>query len=271
LPTGHAIFDLELLAHTTFSNLYPLLLTVSGGAVVLENGDSWRDTFVATLRGDGVKLPSFFITQTSHTATYASGRRIPKHVTPIKGMNNDKMKEWIDMISEHVDQPSLLILDQASSHKSPTVIEHIGTKVLPDGTPKFQPLLLPAKASFLISPCDNSFFSAFKTHYTKLNRHTLALKKQACETAYQAVSNTTVANLFRHCGIITTETIHQIENRLSKGMTCILSETEEEYKEFYDSWKTGALQDDDLPPPPRGVGNDIILPEDSLLDGGYWV
>ena len=132
---------------------------------MLENGDSWRDTFVATLRGDGVKLPSFFITQTSHTATYASGRRIPKHVTPIKGMNNDKMKEWIDMISEHVDQPSLLILDQASSHKSPTVIEHIGTKVLPDGTPKFQPLLLPAKASFLISPCDNSFFSAFKTHF----------------------------------------------------------------------------------------------------------
>jgi len=258
-------------ASTTFSNPLPLLLTISGGAVVLETGDSWRDTFVATLRGDGEKLPGLFITQTSYNASYASGRRVAKPATPTKGMNIDKMKEYVDMISNHVHMPSILIMDRLSSHTSPQVLQHIKTKVFHDGTEKLKVLLLPAKTSFLISPCDNSFFSAFKTHFSTLNRCTLALKREACDSAYQSVTRTSVANLFRHCGIVTSETIEQIEARLAKGMTCVLSDKDHEYKDFFDSWKSGTLENASLPPPPRRVEDDLYIPDDSLLDGDYYM
>ena len=132
---------------------------------------------MATLRGDGYKLPGMFIIQQSHTARKSSERYVPKDVTPRKGMNKETMFDYIDEVARHVHKHSILLMDQAAHHTSGEVIDYIRAKMLLDGSTMFKPYLLPAKSSFLISPCDNSFFATFKRNFHTKSRDTLNKKR----------------------------------------------------------------------------------------------
>ena len=85
-------------------------------AVVKEKGDTFRDTVALTVRGDGVDIPPYIIVHTYRTASYASRRRCAQGEQPVKGMNNARMKLYLDHISQYVQKTSLLCMDRLSSH-----------------------------------------------------------------------------------------------------------------------------------------------------------
>lgn len=90
-----------------------------------ETGDSFRDTLALTVRGDGVDIPPFIIVHTYKSASKVSGRRCQAGEEPIRGMNVKRMIDYIDHISQYVQETSLLILDRLSSHTSGKVNQHI--------------------------------------------------------------------------------------------------------------------------------------------------
>jgi len=242
----------------------------SGNAVVAEEGDQWRDTFVATLRGDGHKLPGKFILQQTHNAARASERFVPKSVTPCKGMNIEKMIEYIDEIAVHVRTFSLLIMDKASSHTSSVVLNHIRSKTLPDGTQMFEPVLLPAKTSFLISPCDKSFFALFKHHFQWRPKLSIIHKKNSALAAYQQVSAEAVRSFFRGCGLVTTETMETIRIRLREEVSGHFTRKQRKALRFYRKWIRGRRDVEGSPEVRYRRLAGRIGPNDSALDGDHW-
>lgn len=84
-------------------------------------------------------------------------------------MNNARMKQYVDCISDYVQEPSLLIMDRLSSHTAGEVIRHVCSKVTFNGEQLLFPILIPPKTAFLISPLDMGAIGAFKAHYYKLD------------------------------------------------------------------------------------------------------
>jgi hypothetical protein len=117
--------------------------------VVLEDGESFRDTMAATLSSSGAWIPPFYIRSEYANASKASGRRPEVGKKPVKGMNIPKMKEYADHLDKYVDEPSVLVMDRLSSHTSKEIINYLESKTCSDGTQKFDVLLLPAKGAFL--------------------------------------------------------------------------------------------------------------------------
>jgi len=95
---------------------------------VQQQGDRFRDTLALTVRGDGVDIPPYFILHTYKNAAKASGRRCPASEDPVKGMNNKRMKRYINHVAKYVSEPSLFIMDRLSSHTSAKVLNHIRSK-----------------------------------------------------------------------------------------------------------------------------------------------
>jgi len=120
----------------------------------LSEGDRFRDTAALTVRADGVDIPPFLIKGQVGNASKASGRRPKKGEKPVKGMYKDHMKKYADHVSQYVTEPSLLLLDRASSHTSKEVIEYFEDFLTGDGQALFKVLLLPAKTAFLVSALD---------------------------------------------------------------------------------------------------------------------
>ena len=156
--------------------------------MVKEKGDTFRDTVALTVRGDGVDIPPYIIVHTYRTASYASRRRCAQGEEPVKGMNNARMKLYLDHISQYVQKTSLLCMDRLSSHTSREVREYIESFKLPDGQRMFIPIYLAPKTAFLISPLDMGAIAAFKAYYHRLDRSTIDLKIRAVQQAWDEVS-----------------------------------------------------------------------------------
>ena len=236
-----------------------------------ETGDSFRDTVTLTVRGDGLDIPPHFILHTYRNASKSSGRRCGKGETPIKGMNNARMMEYIDHIANYVQEPSLLIMDRLSSHKSGEVIRYICSKKTNNGDQLLYPILLPAKTAFLISPLDMGAIGAFKSHYYRFDRTTIDLKKRAMVQAWAAVSNETLKNICRNCGIIGEESLQSLRSRFMKDVVGIVPEELEEVWDYYDAWKSGLIEVEGAS---RGRGVTLEIPQqlpEADLDGQYWI
>ena len=127
--------------------------------------DTFRDTMVATVRGDGVDIPPFFIKTQSKSASYASGRRAPPDTKLTKGMDNEQMSLWLDHLMNYVNEPIILLMDRLSVHYSKSTMQKIKSMRLPDGRGAITMRLLPAKTAFLLSPLDMGAFAAMKTYF----------------------------------------------------------------------------------------------------------
>lgn len=106
-----------------------------------------RDTIVATLRGDGQKLPLFYI---QHKRQKTKNKEVIQRA--VKGMTESLMLEYIEeVLRPHTTPGQVLFMDQLSSHKTQRVkakLAEIGLKVV----------YFPPKTAADLSPCDNCFF-----------------------------------------------------------------------------------------------------------------
>ena len=238
--------------------------------MVQESGDTFRDTVALTVRGDGVDIKPFIIVHTYRNASQASGRRCAANETPIKGMNTNRMIDYIDHISQFVQETSLLLMDRLSSHTAAPVRAHIEGKLLPNGERMFLPLYLPAKTAFLISPLDMGAIAAFKTHYYTLDRSTLELKVRAVRAAWDAVPNGALRNICHNCGIVGEESLPSLRRRFMSDVVGSVPEELEEQANFFDSWQSAAIEVEGAS---RGRGVTLQVPaqiSEAELDGIYW-
>jgi hypothetical protein len=239
-------------------------------AVVQESGDAFRDTVALTVRGDGVDIKPFIIVHTYRNASQASGRRCAANETPIKGVNIDRMIDYIDHISQFVQETSLLLMDRLSSHTAARVRAHIEGKLLPDRERMFLPVYLPAKTAFLISPLDMGANAAFKTHYYALDRSTIELKVRAVFAAWDAVPNEALRNICRNCGIVGEESLDSLRRRYMSEVVGSVPAELEEQADFFDSWRSGAIEVEGAS---RGRGVTLDVPaqlSEADLDDIYW-
>ena len=239
-------------------------------AVVGQEGDRFRDTLALTVRGDGVDIPPYIIVHTYKNASYTSGRRCPSNETPVKGMNNSRMKAYIDHIDQYVDEPSLLVLDRLSSHTAAEVRRYMESKRTVGDKQKFIPIYLPAKTAFLISPLDMGANAAFKSHYYKLDRSTLPKKLRAVHQAWDAVSNDALKNICLNCGIVGEEDMEALHARFEKEVLGVIPRRHQDYLNYYDAWCSGAI---DVEGATRGRQVTLKQPrqlKEGELDGAYW-
>lgn len=235
-----------------------------------ENGDAFRDTVALTVRGDGLDIPPFFILHTYGNAARSSGRRCAANDTPVRGMTIPIMKEYIDHVAQYVEEPSLFLMDRLSSHKAGATIQHIQTKHTATGEQLLIPIFIPPKTSFLVSPLDMGAIGAFKSYFYKLDRSTLERKKSAVQQAWDNVSNEALRNIFMNCGITSEETMDSIRHRFMSQVVPVVPEKLEETLDFYDSWKSGAINVEGAS---RGRGVTLQIPQQlsqAYLDGHYW-
>jgi hypothetical protein len=238
--------------------------------VVKETGDSFRDTLVLTIRGDGVDIPPFLIIHSDKNASRRSGRRCNADDKPVKGMNIPLMKLYIDHISQYVEKQSLLVMDRLSSHTSAKTRRYIESFSLPNGERMFYIVLLPPKTAFLISPLDMGAISAFKSHYHRLDRSTLQLKKAAVLDAWKQVSNDALANICLNCGVVGEEPMESLRERFLKEVTGLVPEKIAEHLDFYDAWASGAIE---VAGAHRARGVSLEKPkqlDEAYLDGPHW-
>lgn len=238
--------------------------------MVQEEGDTFRDTMVATLVGDGTHLSPFYVESQYANASYASGRRPKSGEKPVKGMNIKKMKEYIDHIDAQVDEPKVIIWDRLSSHISKEVRDYTHSKVCADGRQKFQTKLLPAKAAFLISPCDMGFFGMWKPEYYKYDRSTKGLKFSAARETWKSVDPEKVRNLFINCGLTSKETSKALHKRLMNEVQGGIPEELEEVWDFYDGWLSGAFEVEGATRPRSAPLEKPLHLPDTGLNGVYW-
>ena len=185
-------------------------------------------------------------------------------------MTSARMIDYIDYISDYVEEPSLLGMDRLSSHTSGAVKGHIESKLTATGDDKFIPEYLPAKTAFLISPLDMGGISTFKSHYYRMDRSTLDLKIRAVYSAWDEVSNESLFNICQNCGVVGEESIDSIRDRFMTEVVGLVPPQHEELLDYYDSWSSGQI---DIEGASRGRGVTIEIPqqlEEGHMHGLYW-
>lgn len=251
--------------------IFPIVeVNLRNNPVVEEKGDRFRDTVALTVRGDGVDIPPFFIAHIYKTASRVSGRRCEVGEEPVKGINIPLMKSYIDHISQYVEEQSLLVMDRLSSHTSAKIRRYIESFTLPSGERKFYILLLPAKTAFLISPLDMGAISAFKSYFHRLDRTTLNHKRTAVQEAWDQVTNESLVNICRNCGVIEKESIDSLRSRFLKDVVGLVPEEYANHLDYYDAWSSGHINVEGAT---LGRGVSLELPlqlEEGHLDGRRW-
>jgi len=238
---------------------------------VQSTGDRYRDTAALTVRTDGVDLPPFFIKGQVGNASKKSGRRPEKGKKPVRGMSKALMKEYVDHITPFLSEPCLILLDRASSHTSKEVLEYMKQWKTAKDDQLLIPLLMPAKTAFLLSPLDNGANSAFKAHFYRLDRSTFALKKNAVRSAWDSVSNESLRNICKNCGLLGDETLQSIRDRFMKEVRGVVPEQLEYSLELFEAWMGGSIRVEGAELH-RGVMLERpAQTDDSTLDGRKWV
>lgn len=233
-------------------------------------GDSFRDTMAATLDSRGSWVPPFYIKTQSKSASYASGRRPAPDEKAVKGMNNQKMKEYADHLDRYVDEPTRLVLDRLGAHTSRAVRDYIEAKKCNDGRQKFKVMLLPPKSAFLISPLDFGFFSYWKAEYYKFDRSAPELKFWAANQTWKKVDSDKVVEFFRNCHLIGNETEATLRSKLLELVQVSVPEELEDVLDFYDGWLAGAFDVDGVSAPRDLPFEKPTQLDEGALDGVYW-
>lgn len=225
---------------------------------------------LATLDSEGGWVPPFYIKTQYKSASYASGRRPAPDEKAVKGMNNEKMKEYADHLDRYVDEPTRLVMDRLSAHTAKSSRDYIEAKKCTDGRQKFKTLLLPPKGAFLISPLDFGFFSYYKSEFYKYDRSTPELKFWAANQVWKKVDPNKVVEFFRKCHLIGREKVGTLRQQLHELVRSSVPEELEDVVDFYDGWLSGAFEVDGVAAP-RELPFELPMQLDEAgLDGIYW-
>lgn len=162
-----------------------------GGPQVASPGSSNRDTIAATLRGNGEKLPLYYL---KHKRQRTKNNEVVERA--VKGFTEAIMLDYINQILvPNVAPGTVLFLDNLSSHKTTQVQNRLRELGI-------IPVYFPPKAAPDLSPCDNVFFHLFKNEFRKLDRSTPELKREAAFVAYEAISASKVRSCWKKCGLL---------------------------------------------------------------------
>jgi hypothetical protein len=223
------------------------------------------------VRADGKDIPPFLIKGQVGNASIASGRRPKRGEKAVAGMNVELMKKYAEHISIYAKEPSLIILDRASCHTSKTVIAELESYLTPDGRQLFKVLLIPPKAAFLVSALDNGVISAFKQHFYQYDRSSFGLKKCAVKLAWDEVSNDSILNICKSCGLHGDVRLSSIRSKFEKNVLGLIPEILTPSLELYDQWKVGEIS---IVGANLGRGVQYVRPrqlDDGTLDGIKWI
>lgn len=225
---------------------------------------------VATLDSEGGWIPPMYIKTQSGSASKASGRRPEVGEKPVKGMNNELMKEYADHIDRYVDRPSRLIYDRLSSHTAKATIQYIESKKCTDGRQKFKVCKIPPKGAFLVSALDNGFFAYWKEMFHRFDRSTPQLKFWAANQTWKLVQEEIVKGFFDNCLLTGRKKEKTIRRELHDRVRYGVPEELEEEWEFYQGWLAGAYDVEGVSGPREAALDSPTQLEDSALDGLYW-
>ena len=112
--------------------------------------------------------------------------------------------------------------------------------------------------------------AAFKEKFYGLDRSTIDLKRRAIVQAWRDVSNDSLKNIWKNCGLIGKEPIASFRTRFMKEVKGVLPEEYENLIDFYEGWKNGAF---DVQGATLGGGIALDTPEQitqAHLDGDSW-
>jgi hypothetical protein len=180
-----------------------------------------------------------------------------------KGPGVDMVKRWVDTVSDYMEDEPILLLDSLKAHKNKEVLEllhELGVRTLffPPGCGKY------------LDPVDNSFNSAFKTHYYKQRRDTHIEMLRAIRNSYFKATEENIQHYFTCTGYLSNKPAHVVaEQLLSQGYgSGVISRRQQlAYISKFKQWaKCNRLlqkQDIRLPTPPNDG-------ESTTLDGSYW-
>ena len=82
---------------------------------------------------------------------------------------------------------------------------------------------------------------AFKRHFYTHDRSSFPLKKSAVKLAWDAVSNDSIVNICRNCGLAGDESLQVIRDRFEKEVHGMVPEKLEPSLELYDQWIGGTV------------------------------
>lgn len=244
---------------------------IRGNPVVRTTGDRFRDTAALTVRADGKDIPPFFIKGQVGNASYASGRRPKRGEKAVGGMNVALMKKYAKHISQYPAEPCLLLLDRASSHTSKQTVAELEDYLTPDGRQMFKVLFIPPKAAFLVSPLDNGVIAAFKQRFYTYDRSTFELKKSAAKSAWDSVSNETIAHHCRSCGLDASVSLSTIRKKFEKNVHGFIPKKLKPNLDLFEQWKAGRFR---IEGAELGRGVEYSRPaqlDDGTLDGIKWI
>lgn len=91
------------------------------------------------------------------------------------------------------------------------------------------PFILPSAFHQLMNPCDNSFHSLFKQRYYRLISHMnngnidLREKFRLAEQCFHEISEESVSNMFRRCGLVPSESDYRtlVTSLMCEGIKCL--------------------------------------------------
>jgi hypothetical protein len=217
---------------------------------------------VACVRGDGQKLPIFWI-------DHQREKKNPDGTTQkaIKGMNVQIMSEWCDWVKAEIPPGSLLIMDQLSSHKNADILDQLAENGI-------TVRLIPPKGSLILSPLDNGFFAVFKRKLAQeMERHPVgfgSLHFKAAVNAYNSISSVSVVNFFNRCGLIGSESFSTIRETFQKQIQVLNTVETRQFLEMFEKWAVGDLDIDGVKTPRLYQEEPPNLYVDDEMDGVYW-
>jgi len=112
---------------------------------------------------------------------------------------------------------------------------------------------------------------AFKQHFYRYDRSTFPLKKSAVMLAWDAVSNDSIANISRNCGLAGDESLQAIRERFEREVHGMVPEKLQSSLELYEQWIGGAVS---VPVADLQRGVELTHPsqlDEGTLDGIKWI
>ena len=112
--------------------------------------------------------------------------------------------EWIlhVLVPEHdPNHRKLLIMDRLQVHLNRNVRDSLEEL-------NFEVEYFPPKSSKDLSPLDNSLFAVFKTGLRQRRYRTQGGKRRACQDVWNWITEETVRNMFRKCGLCEYDDTH---------------------------------------------------------------
>lgn len=225
----------------------------------------WSDILYVAVCADGSVLPGVVFTSDDSLPlrdyTHIKVLRVANTNAP--GANTTL--RWLDASEDMLLDEPVVLLDNLGGHHNHQFKEHLerlGCSIH----------FFPNQGGKYLNPCDNSVNSVIRRVYAAQQRRTHTEMLDAIDTAYGALRDETIANSFRHCGLLSRGRPGRIVDELmAQGFQSHGLHREEIMARMlaYRHWKRNLRSPSSAAPGVHATPHD----SDSLrseLDGRYW-